>query len=86
MTDDFDRYDYLEFKDSRGKTMKCDEKVGGSSWPEVLHFPNCSHLQFTFRSDSSGVDWGYKFKVFVLFSIYLQTRFLCISLVQLFIV
>jgi len=57
------RYDYLEFKDSHGKTVKCDEKVGATSWPKVLKFPSCSRLQFTFRSDSSGVDWGYKFKV-----------------------
>jgi len=58
------RYDYLEFKDSHGKTVKCDERVGVSSWPKVLKFPSCSRLQFTFRSDSSGVDWGYKFKVY----------------------
>jgi len=57
----------LEFKDSHGKTVKCDEKVGASSWPKVLKFPNCSRLEFIFRSDSRLVDWGYKFKVYVLF-------------------
>ena len=62
-----DRYDYLEFKDSHGKTVKCDEKVGASTWPKVLKFTNCSRLQFSFRSDSSGVEWGYKFKVRVCF-------------------
>lgn len=60
-----DRYDYLEFKDSHGKIVKCDEQVGATSWPKVLKFPNCSRLQFSFRSDSSGVDWGYKFKVYI---------------------
>jgi len=57
------RYDYLEFKDSHGKTVRCDEKVGATWWPKVLKFPNCSRLQFTFRANSPGVGWGYKFKV-----------------------
>jgi len=72
MTNVVDRYDYLEFKDSHGKTVKCDEKVGSSSWLKVLKFPNCSRLQFSFRSDSSGVDWGYKFKVYIVFSAFVQ--------------
>ena len=74
-----DRYDYLEFKDSHGKTVKCDEKVGTSSWPKVVKFPNCSRLQFSFHSDSSGVDWGYKFKVHVrFFSSYTDLACLCL--------
>jgi len=65
----------LEFKDSHGKTSKCDEKVGASSWPKILKFPNCSHLEFNFRSDSSGVDWGYKFKVYDLLLDFFRARY-----------
>jgi len=56
----------LEFKDSHQKIVKCDDKVGSSTWPRILKFPNTSRLEFTFRSDGSGVDWGYKFKVFIM--------------------
>jgi len=67
MADAVDRYDYLEFKDSHGKSVKCDEKIGTSSWTKLLKFTNCTRLTFAFRSDSSGVEWGYKFKVHIMF-------------------
>ena len=74
MTNNVNRYDYLEFKDSHGKTVKCDDKVGTSSWPKVLKFTNCSRLQFSFHSDSSGVDWGYKFKVHIFVLAFAQSE------------
>ncbi|PVD39043.1 hypothetical protein C0Q70_01670 [Pomacea canaliculata] len=56
------RYDYLEFTDSKGVKIRYDQKVGTSKWPKQVYFSG-PHLHFSFRSDSSNTEWGYKFKV-----------------------
>ncbi|XP_041364980.1 zinc finger ZZ-type and EF-hand domain-containing protein 1-like [Gigantopelta aegis] len=56
------RYDYLEFTDTKGMKMKLDQKVGSPKWPKQIVFSG-PYLHFTFRSDSSNTEWGYKFKV-----------------------
>lgn len=56
------RYDYLQFKDATGESFRFAHKVGLDGWPDVFIFAGPS-LHFTFKSDSSNTEWGYKFKV-----------------------
>ncbi|KAL3875978.1 hypothetical protein ACJMK2_033871 [Sinanodonta woodiana] len=56
------RYDYLVFTDSKGLQMRFDQKVGTPKWPRQVTFHG-PHLHYLFHSDSSNVEWGYKFKV-----------------------
>ncbi|RDD38126.1 Zinc finger ZZ-type and EF-hand domain-containing protein 1 [Trichoplax sp. H2] len=55
-------FDYLEFVDKTGNTKRFDYKVGFEKWPTKATFQG-HNLRFTFNSDSSNTDWGYKFKV-----------------------
>uniref|UniRef100_A0A3Q2PLQ1 Zinc finger ZZ-type and EF-hand domain containing 1 n=1 Tax=Fundulus heteroclitus TaxID=8078 RepID=A0A3Q2PLQ1_FUNHE len=57
-----EKYDYLEFTDSRGGKVRYDMKVGSEKWPKVT-FDAGPQLQFLFHSDSSNNEWGYKFTV-----------------------
>uniref|UniRef100_A0A3P9L8A9 Zinc finger, ZZ-type with EF hand domain 1 n=1 Tax=Oryzias latipes TaxID=8090 RepID=A0A3P9L8A9_ORYLA len=57
-----EKYDYLEFTDSRGGKVRYDMKVGTEKWPKVT-FDAGPQLQFLFHSDSSNNEWGYKFTV-----------------------
>ncbi|XP_062261903.1 zinc finger ZZ-type and EF-hand domain-containing protein 1 isoform X1 [Platichthys flesus] len=57
------RYDYLEFTDSRGGKVRYDMKVGTEKWPKKVTFDTGPQLQFLFHSDSSNNEWGYKFSV-----------------------
>ena len=56
------RYDYLEFTPEGEEKVKCDGEVGQSRWPSFLEFKG-QRLQFTFYSDGSNNEWGYKFTV-----------------------
>ncbi|XP_012939826.1 zinc finger ZZ-type and EF-hand domain-containing protein 1 [Aplysia californica] len=56
------RYDYLEFADARGLKLRFDEKVGTGRWPRKVTFSG-PYVLFSFHSDSSNTDWGYKFTV-----------------------
>lgn len=52
--------DVLTFTDAQGVTHRCHGKVGGDSWPKTLQFQG-SKLTFSFHSDSTNTDWGYRF-------------------------
>ena len=52
--------DVLTFADSQGSSHRCHGKVGTDSWPKSLQFQG-GKLTFTFHSDSSNTDWGYRF-------------------------
>ena len=56
------RYDYLEFVDEHGQKTKYDGKVGMERWATRDEFKG-SVLHFSFYSDSSNNEWGYKFTV-----------------------
>ncbi|KAL5017766.1 hypothetical protein ScPMuIL_005151, partial [Solemya velum] len=56
------RYDYLVFTDAKGVQMRFDQKVGTAKWPRKVCFSG-PYLHFLFHSDSSNIEWGYKFKV-----------------------
>lgn len=56
------KYDYLEFANFMGITLKYDQKVGTDTWPQRVEIKG-SKLQFTFHSDQSNNEWGYKFMV-----------------------
>uniref|UniRef100_A0A3Q4AS62 Uncharacterized protein n=1 Tax=Mola mola TaxID=94237 RepID=A0A3Q4AS62_MOLML len=58
-----EKYDYLEFTDSRGGKVRYDMKVGTEKWPKKVTFDAGPQLQFLFHSDSSNNEWGYKFTV-----------------------
>lgn len=64
----FISFDYLEFVDNAGNTKRFDHKVGTEKWPSKVTFQGPT-LRFTFYSDSSNSEWGYKFKVCVQFKI-----------------
>lgn len=54
--------DVLRFTDAQGTSQRCHGKVGTDSWPRTLQFQG-GKLTFTFHSDSSNTDWGYRFCV-----------------------
>ena len=54
--------DVLTFADAQGTSQRCHGKVGTDTWPKTLKFQGCK-LTFTFHSDSSNTDWGYRFCV-----------------------
>jgi len=51
--------DVLSFT-AQGNTQRCHGKVGTDSWPKTLQFQG-GKLTFSFHSDSSNTDWGYRF-------------------------
>ena len=52
--------DVLNFTDAQGVTHRCHGKVGTDNWPKTLLFKG-SKLTFSFHSDSTNTDWGYRF-------------------------
>lgn len=56
------KYDYLEFTNSAGISTRYDCRVGSETWPSRVEFKG-SKLQFSFHSDQSNNEWGYKFTV-----------------------
>ena len=52
--------DVLTFADSSGVSHRCHGKVGSDSWPKTLQFQG-GKLTFSFHSDSTNTDWGYRF-------------------------
>ena len=52
--------DVLTFADAQGTSKRCHGKVGTDTWPKTLQFQG-GKLTFTFHSDSSNTDWGYRF-------------------------
>ncbi|XP_067952130.1 zinc finger ZZ-type and EF-hand domain-containing protein 1-like [Watersipora subatra] len=56
------KYDYLEFTNFSGVVHKYDQKTGTEAWPLKVEMKG-SKLQFTFHSDQSNNEWGYKFTV-----------------------
>lgn len=56
------RYDYLEFVDEHGHKKKYDGKVGKDRWAIRDEFKG-SVVHFSFYSDGSNNEWGYKFIV-----------------------
>lgn len=51
--------DVLSFT-AQGNTQRCHGKVDTDSWPKTLQFQG-GKLTFSFNSDSSNTDWGYRF-------------------------
>ena len=56
------RYDYLQFVDENGDKKTFDGVLGDGRWPAKAEFKG-SKLHFTFYSDGSNNEWGYKFTV-----------------------
>lgn len=56
------RYDYLEFIDEAGDKTRYDGKVGDDRWSSRVEFKG-SKVRFSFHSDGSNNEWGYKFTV-----------------------
>eukprot|EP00106_Octopus_bimaculoides_P005363 XP_014772805.1 PREDICTED: zinc finger ZZ-type and EF-hand domain-containing protein 1-like [Octopus bimaculoides] len=56
------RFDYLQFKDSAGKSFRFHHKVGMADWPNTFTFDGSS-LYFNFKSETGKTDWEYKFRV-----------------------
>lgn len=52
--------DILTFTDGQGGSQRCHGKVGTDSWPKTIRFQG-GKLTFSFHSDSSNTDWGYRF-------------------------
>ena len=52
--------DVLTFANAQGTSQRCHGKVGTETWPKTLQFQG-GKLTFTFHSDGSNTDWGYRF-------------------------
>jgi hypothetical protein len=48
---------------SSGAKVVCDGKVDCDRWPLRLVLKGANSVRFTFKSDGSRTEWGYKFKV-----------------------